>query len=100
MFIHGLGGTRYRTWTPEGQDPRKVGFPKFLHEDIPTLDVGLYAYRTALGRLKWWRSIELEDEAEVLADRLRDCAKVYRSIILVGHSIGRDSRASWRPRVD
>jgi pimeloyl-ACP methyl ester carboxylesterase len=88
VFIHGLRGTRYGTWTPKRQDPRQVGFPKFLYDDVAELDVGLYAYRTALGRLRWWRSIELEDEAKVLADRLRDCAKVYRSIILAGHSMG------------
>lgn len=88
VFIHGLGGTRYGTWTPKGQDPGQVGFPKFLYDDVAGLDVGMYKYRTALGRFRWWRSIELEDEAKVLADRLRDCARHYPSVVLIGHSMG------------
>jgi hypothetical protein len=88
VFLHGLGGKRYGTWTPKGQDATKVGLARFLYEDVEGLDVGLYAYRTLLGRLKFWKSIPLEREAEVLADRLRDQARVYQTVILAGHSMG------------
>src|SRR5215208_3227413 len=67
ILVHGLGGKRYRTWTPKSEDPTQVSLAKFLYDDISNLDIGLYAYTTLLGRMRWWRSIELEDEARVLA---------------------------------
>lgn len=93
VFIHGLGGKRYRTWTPKPHDPAKVSFPRFLYEDFDQLDVGLYAYRSLLGRLAFWKSIPLDREADVLSSRLAQLAQAeegegYRSIILVGHSMG------------
>jgi hypothetical protein len=88
VLLHGLGGKRYGTWTGQGQDPVKVGLAKFLYEDIQGTDVGLYAYRTLLGRLKFWKSIPLKREAEVLADRIRDQSRVYKTVILAGHSMG------------
>ncbi len=78
IFVHGLGGNRYRTW---GQ------FPVFLLKDVPYTDVGLYAYRTLTSRLKLAASIELDVEAIVLADTLRECLS-YKRIILIGHSMG------------
>lgn len=48
----------------------------------------MYAYHTFLARLKLWRSIELESEAKVLADRVRQNTKIYRTIIIAGHSEG------------
>lgn len=93
VFIHGLGGKRYATWTHGKLDPAKSGFPKFLYEDFDQLDVGLYAYRSLLGRLKFWKSIPLETEAKVLAARLRQLTDDkggagYRTILLAGHSMG------------
>ena len=79
IFVHGLGGSRYATWGD---------FPKFLYEDVHELDVALYSYRTALRRLKLTASIDLEKEAEVFADLLRDCSTTYRRIFLIGHSMG------------
>ena len=81
VFIHGLGGKRYGRNTTWGQ------FPRFVFEDFPHLDVGLYRYRTLLGRFKLWESIELEDEARILAEIIRDALQ-YSSVILVGHSMG------------
>ena len=62
-------------------------FPKFLFEDLPQLDVGLYEYRTLLGRAKFWKSVSLSDEAEAFADIIRDIGQ-YQTIFLVGHSMG------------
>lgn len=78
VFVHGFAGNRYNTWG---------NFPKFLIEDFSDLDVGLYAYRTGLNRLRITRSISLEAEATVLADILRDCT-AYSRVILLGHSMG------------
>ena len=64
VLIHGLGGSRYGTWQ---------NFPRFLFEDLSdAVDVGLYSYRTAWRRLKLTASVDLEQEARVLADIVRD----------------------------
>ncbi len=78
LFIHGLTGHRYGYW---GNTPR------FVLEDLPTADVGLYFYRTAWRRVGLFRSIELEEEAQVLADALRRL-RLYKKVVLVGHSMG------------
>ena len=78
VFVHGLGGDRYGTW---GE------FPHFLLSDVPSIDVGLYAYRTLLKRFGFAASIDLDFEANLLADLLRDCS-TYKKIILIGHSMG------------
>jgi len=81
VFVRGLGGSRYgrgATW----------GFlPKFVFEDYPDIDVGLYEYVTLLRRLKSWESIHLSEESRILADLIRDAAP-YQLVILVGHSMG------------
>jgi len=82
IFIHGLGGRRY------GDKSTWGNFPKFIFEDIPQLDVGLYEYRTAFRRLVFWKSIPLREEARILAEIIRDELSKYKSIILVGHSMG------------
>lgn len=78
VFVHGLGGRRYDTWGC---------FPQFLFEEFPHVDVGLYEYRTLFRRMAFWKSIELEDEAEIFASDLRD-DQIYESIFLIGHSMG------------
>src|SRR6185436_5469468 len=47
VFVHGLGGSRYGTWQL---------MPRLLFKDCPEIDIGLYAYRTGMRRLQWWRS--------------------------------------------
>jgi pimeloyl-ACP methyl ester carboxylesterase len=78
LFIHGLTGHRYGYW---GNTPR------FVLDDLPTADVGLYFYKTAWKRRKVFRSIDLDQEARVLADSLRQL-RLYEAIVLVGHSMG------------
>jgi len=78
VFVHGLTGHRYGYW---GQTPR------FVLEDLPTADVGLYFYRTAWRRLRFFRSIDVEQEARVFADALRQL-RLYDAITVVGHSMG------------
>ncbi len=82
VFVHGLGGSRYGKKATWGK------FPAFIFEDLPQLDVGLYKYRTLLGRLKFWKSVDLRVEAQVFADLIRDELSNYMSVILVGHSMG------------
>jgi pimeloyl-ACP methyl ester carboxylesterase len=77
VFVHGLGGQRYGTWGL---------FPSLLLADVPSTHVGLYAYRTLTSRLKLAASIDLDLEAVVLADTLRDCP--YERIIMIAHSMG------------
>lgn len=82
IFVHGLGGSRYRTWG---------SLPAFIFQDLPSVDIGLYRYRTLLGRWRFWRSIDLDSEGRVFADIVRDLTTEdhpYRRIILIGHSMG------------
>lgn len=78
LFVHGLTGHRYGYW---GNTPR------FVFEDVPTADVGLYLYRTAWKRVGFFRSIDLEQEAKVLADALQQL-RLYKAVTIVGHSMG------------
>ncbi len=82
ILVHGLGGCRY------GKDSTWGDFPKFLYEDFPQLDVGLYEYRTLFRRAKFWDSVPLPDEARVFAGILRDDLHDYNNVILMGHSMG------------
>ena len=81
MFIHGLGGKRY------GHRATWGDFPRYLFQDFPNLDVALVQYRTALGRVQFWKSIDLADEGIVLADAIRDLAE-YKNVIIIAHSMG------------
>jgi pimeloyl-ACP methyl ester carboxylesterase len=78
IFIHGLTGHRYGYWG---------NVPLYVFEDMPPADIGLYFYRTAWRRFGLFRSIDLEQEARVLADALRRL-RGYQSVVLVGHSMG------------
>ena len=82
IFVHGLGGSRY------GKKATWGNFPSFLFADLPTLDIGMYQYRTLAGRLAFSKSVSLESEARVFADLIRDQLRAYKSVILVGHSMG------------
>ncbi|MGQ4376277.1 esterase/lipase family protein [Streptomyces sp. SAS_267] len=77
IFAHGLNGQRYKTWGD---------FPRFLYEDRPDIDVGLYSYATGWQRWPKLDSTTLEVHARELADTIRDSH--YRSVVLVGHSMG------------
>jgi pimeloyl-ACP methyl ester carboxylesterase len=79
IFVHGLGGSPYGTWG---------NFPRFIFDDIPESDVGLYQYETLWRRLKFGAQIPLGREATIFADVVRDELKDYRDIVLIGHSMG------------
>jgi nucleoside phosphorylase/pimeloyl-ACP methyl ester carboxylesterase len=80
VLVHGLGGSRYGSKATWGK------IPYFLFEDFPTLDIGLYEYRTLFRRWKVWKSVEVEYEAISFADSLRQSN--YSDIFLAGHSLG------------
>ncbi|NDP48350.1 MAG: alpha/beta hydrolase [Sulfuriferula multivorans] len=82
IFVHGLGGGRYGTKSTWGN------FPRFIFEDIPELDVGMYQYRTLKSRLHFTQSVSLQAEANVFADIIRDQLANYTNIVLIGHSMG------------
>ncbi|WP_299155042.1 hypothetical protein [uncultured Tateyamaria sp.] len=77
VFVHGLNGERYATW---GKLPEPL-FAKFQDWDF-----GFYEYANGFKRLNPFKSLSLEQEAQVLVDTLRDSE--YREIILMGHSLG------------
>jgi pimeloyl-ACP methyl ester carboxylesterase len=79
IFVHGLGGSPYGTWG---------NFPRFIFEEIPDSDVGLYQYETLWRRLRFGAQIPLGREAAVFAGVVRDELRNYREIVLVGHSMG------------
>jgi pimeloyl-ACP methyl ester carboxylesterase len=78
LLIHGLRGHRYGYWTQ---------LARLLFDDFPKADIGLYFYRTGLKRIGLFKSIDLEDEAEVLAEEISNLG-LYESVTLVGHSMG------------
>jgi pimeloyl-ACP methyl ester carboxylesterase len=82
LFVHGLGGRRY------GKHSTWGNFPRFMSEDFPELDIGMYQYRTLTGRCVFTKSVSLEEEARVFADVLRDQLASYANIVLIGHSMG------------
>ena len=82
LFVHGLGGSRY------GRKSTWGNFPKFIFQDFPELDIGMYQYRTSTGRFVFAESVSLDDEARVIADVVRDRLASYTSIVLLGHSMG------------
>ncbi|BFU45340.1 hypothetical protein [Krasilnikovia sp. MM14-A1004] len=81
VFVHGLGGRRYGTRPTWGE------FPRLIFQELPDVDVGIYEYVSLRGRVRFWRSVDLEVEAEVLAGVLRQ-ASTYQRIVLVAHSMG------------
>lgn len=81
IFVHGLGGKRYGKNATWGQ------FPSFIYNDFSDIaDVGLYSYKTLFHRLFFKKSLKFEDEAGIIADRIRECK--YENILLIGHSLG------------
>jgi len=81
IFVHGLGGSRYGEKATWGE------LPKLLFEDFPNLDIGMYSYRTLFRRLKFWKSVSIPQEAQVLGDLLLTL-EGYEHLIFFGHSLG------------
>jgi pimeloyl-ACP methyl ester carboxylesterase len=83
VFVHGWNGDRYNTWG---------NFPEYVYEDLPIMDVGMYAYvsgkRRIMPRLRGGASAPFGVQVNTLADTLRDGLRDYRAIYLIGHSEG------------
>ena len=82
LFVHGLGGRRYGTWK---------NLPRFLFEDFPDMDIGLYDYVSGMRRGRLRGSESIESTVNHLADTLRDIdqyEREYQQIILIAHSMG------------
>jgi pimeloyl-ACP methyl ester carboxylesterase len=77
VFIHGLGGHRYKTWGD---------LPSFFFTDLSGAALGFYDYASGLRRFGSRQSIALGVHATQLADTIRDGP--YDSVVLVGHSMG------------
>jgi pimeloyl-ACP methyl ester carboxylesterase len=80
-------------WSPEprrglgsGRRYWAVG-KKTFRLDFRTADDWSLRIPTLLGRVKFWKSVSLSDEAEAFADIIRDIDQ-YQTIFLVGHSEG------------
>ena len=81
ILIHGLGGKRYGNKSTWGN------FPKYLFDDFLNIDVGLYEYQTLFRRIPFFKSMDFNEEATVLADILRENTD-YSKIIIIAHSLG------------
>jgi len=81
IFVHGLGGSSY------GSESTWGDLPKLVFDNFQSLDVGMYSYRTLLGRLRFWMSVPLDQEAKVLGGLLKNLPE-YEGIVLLGHSMG------------
>lgn len=80
VLVHGLGGGGYSTWG---------GVPSRLFNGVDGLrvDVAVYDYRSAhRGLLRWGSKVDFW--INQLAGHVRQLAKDYSEIILVGHSLG------------
>lgn len=77
LFVHGLGGRRYRTWRQ---------FPRFIFEDLPDSDVGLFDYVSGTRRIRRAKSFRLNAIAEELSETVRELP--YSRVVLLGHSMG------------
>lgn len=78
ILVHGWGGSRYTTWGST---------PKFLFEDLPSVDIGLYDYVSGPRRARFTRSVSFDVQTQHLASTIRSLRQ-YRRVILMGHSLG------------
>ena len=60
--------------------------PGNMFQSFPHADFGFYGYNNGFRRWNFFKSISLEEEAQVLVDTLRDSP--YQTIALMGHSLG------------
>lgn len=86
IFVHGLGGDAYRTWSYGTGDA--AFWPKWLAADVPGLAVYSVGYETPVSR---WRgtAMHLPDRAKNVLEQLlvyEDLAK--GPLIFIGHSLG------------
>jgi pimeloyl-ACP methyl ester carboxylesterase len=80
MFIHGLGGSGYKTWQ---------NFPKYLFEAAPSdrCDVAVFDYVSGFRRLRSRKAPMTFYIAQVV-DAIRQLQAHYDTIFLIGHSLG------------
>lgn len=80
VFVHGLGGTPYRTWGK---------FPSFAFSwpGRDQVDIAAYKYWTVFRPLLR-RSESVDVAITKLALYLQELAKDYDSVVLIGHSLG------------
>ena len=98
VFIHGLGGDAYKTWS-NGKDHKK-SWPFWLGEAFP--DVGVWSVEYAASISKWTRilgwfsakkrdsgySMALPDRALELLDAMQYSGIGQRPVLFICHSLG------------
>jgi hypothetical protein len=86
LFIHGLTGDPFDTWTTTGVD--KQYWPKWICEAFPEVSVYTLGYPASLLE-KWARSeMNLHERANNMLEQLASKGIGDRSIAIVTHSLG------------
>jgi tetratricopeptide (TPR) repeat protein len=61
--------------------------PRFLYEDFPSVDLGLYDYISGPRRVRFTKSISFDEQAQHLAGTIRELDR-YSRVMMLGHSLG------------
>lgn len=97
VFIHGLGGNAFTTWTDEHADTM---WPRWLGEDFPQVGVWSLEYAASPSfltqPLAWWsarfrdagQALPLSERARQVLDRLAQTGIGERPLLLICHSLG------------
>lgn len=89
IFIHGLTGDAIATWTsPESKEKEGGFWPKWMHADIPGLNIYTLGYPASLFA-KWAKKeMNLYERAKATLERLAGKELGARPIVLITHSLG------------
>lgn len=83
IFVHGLGGDAYSTWT-EGED---LFWPKWLSEDVP--EIGVWTIGYGADRSRWVNDVmSMEDRGLNLLNHLSIKNLGEKPLVFVSHSMG------------
>jgi hypothetical protein len=89
VFVHGLTGDFVTTWTaPHSGEPSGDYWPKWIYEDLPSLNVYTLGYPASLFESWAKKEMGLYDRAKASLDYLASYGFGRRPIGFVTHSLG------------